>query len=211
LPLRLSLRLYNNNLRRLLNMDLLGRRHNLRLLNLSLWRNNGHGLLGLHVSLMRNRFYYNRRGARDNHAQMFRGRLRYVDYPPFDKRPPVVHPDRDLPVVVPVGYDQKRSERQSGMGRGEKAWVKNLPRSGRPALELGAIPRGDTLLPENCIPNRSRRLSRHILWKKQAGNTKCKYGNTYTSHTSYYRHLWGRNSQGGDVCFGFFWASYALR
>ena len=97
----------------------------------------------------RNRLDYYWRGTCDNHAQVLGGGLGNVDYPPFDKRPPVVYPNRNLPIVVPVCYDQKRPEGQGGMRRSEQAGIENFPRSGWPSLELGSVPGSDTFLSEN--------------------------------------------------------------
>ena len=131
-----------------------------------------------------NRFNYYRCGAGNKHVQMLGGRHGNVDDTPFHKRPPVVHPDRNLPVVVSVGNHQKRSERQRWMGCGKLGGIENLPRCGGPSVELGAVPGGDTFLSETLSRWNRGRLGRQVLWNEQDGDKAGKYRNTYASHTT---------------------------
>jgi len=117
-----------------------------------------------------NRFYYYRRSTRNSHTQMLGRGLGDVDYSPLHKRPPVVHPNRNLSVVVPVGHNQKRPEGQGGMRGSEQIGIEDLPGSGRSSLKLGPIPRGDSFLPKDPVGRTLEGLGCHTLRGKQDGN-----------------------------------------
>ena len=148
------------------------------------------------VRLSGNRLDNYRRGAGNNHAQVLGGCPGNIDYSPFHKRPAVVYPNRNLPVVVSVGNDYERPKRQGGMGSSEQGGIENFPRGCRPSLELGSVPRSNPFLSEN-LPRRSRkRLGCRVLWYEQGnGNAESKYGTISTLHIGYYRHSWEVYSQ----------------
>ena len=85
-------------------------------------------------------------GARADHVDLLGSRPREVDDPPLDERAPVVDLHHGRPAIGEVGHLDQRAEGQGLVGRGEEVGVEHLAARGEPALELAAVPRGQTLL-----------------------------------------------------------------